>query len=109
MTYDAGDKDLVRKTNKKAQLQREREVEDFRALLAKPGNRAVIWRILSQCGIYHDNLHASDLGQMARQEGKRSIGLWLLTQIFESDPSAFERMRTEATSQELSNLPDPKE
>jgi hypothetical protein len=103
MTYDAGDKEVVQKANKKAKLQRLRDMEDLRALLSKPGNRAVLWRILSRCGVYQDNPFPHSHGDMARHEGKRSIGLWLLKEILEADQRAYVLMADEATGNEGAN------
>jgi hypothetical protein len=108
MNYDAGDKEQFQRLSKKAKLNKDREKEDLRALLERPGNRAVLWRILSRCGVYQDNPFPDSPGSMARHEGKRSIGLWLLQEIENADPRAFGRMRAEAAGSEL-NLEADKE
>ena len=94
---DAGDKVIVQKQHKKARLRVEREKEELRALLSQPGNRAVMWRILSKCGVFRDNPFPHSHGEMARHEGQRSVGLWLLQEIEVADPRAYTVMRNEAT------------
>jgi hypothetical protein len=98
---DTGDKEHVQKVSRKAKAQREYEVFQLSKLLKDYDGRAVLWRILSQCGIYQDNLFPDNHGVMARQEGKRSIGLWLLREIHAADPHAYARMGEEAVERDL--------
>ena len=96
MSFDAGDKESVQKKQKSNRTRRAVEGEFLRGVLSQPAGRAVMWRILSKCGLYRDNPFPDAPGSMARHEGQRSIGLWLLAEIFDADPNAYERMRREA-------------
>lgn len=97
---DVGDKEIVQKVQKKHKIKRDAEKEDLRALLRSPQGRAVLWRILSYCGVYSDNPFPDLPGAMARHEGKRHIGLWLIREIHDADPHAYARIRDEAVSNE---------
>jgi hypothetical protein len=91
--FDASDKDQVVARAKAIALARERDTEEFRAVLQTHEGRAVIWRFLSQCGIYHIAPH--DAGDIARFEGSRDVGIWLLNECFTSDSRAYSLMQME--------------
>ena len=93
----AGNPTEVRKRKKKAKLEQERELEELRQLLSVSGNRAFLWRLLEHCKVYHSNPFPENPGSMAMFEGRRNVGLWLLTQMHEADPRAYAIMRDEAT------------
>lgn len=103
MAYDAGDEAVVSRAHKKQKTKRDQEREDLRTVLATPGGRAFIWRVLSQCGVYLDNPFPDLLGAAMRHEGKRHIGLWLIREITDTDPHAYARLRDEATNKENIN------
>lgn len=93
--YDAGDPAHVKRKRKSVKLRHSEEIERLRELLSTPGNRAVMWEILSECNVFKDCFSADSLS-MARMEGKRYIGLWLIKRIYEADPAAFPLMQVEA-------------
>jgi len=90
---------LVKKRRKKEETARFQELEDMRALLKTYGGRAFCWRVLSRCGIYEENLCA-DVLPMAKREGKRAIGIWLLTELLTAEPSIYTQMQVEAVSRD---------
>ena len=90
---DAGDEYQVYEQQKLAGLVREREVEELRVLLTSRGGRAFIWRLLEYCGTYH--AAPGELQDMARFEGRRDVGLWLVNECFTSDAEAYTLMRQE--------------
>jgi hypothetical protein len=94
--FDAGDKAKVTTRKTKLKLARERELQELREILSTVGGRWTIWRIMSECGIFHSNPERSDTGRMASFEGSRDRGLWLLGEVFEADPKIFTVMRAEA-------------
>lgn len=85
----------VSKRKTKASLRREKEVEQLKMLLASSDGRAVLWRVLSQAGVYRVSFDGTVHTYF--KEGKRAVGLWLLDEIFEADPAAFAIMQREAT------------
>lgn len=92
VSKNAGDVKAVRAETKKARLKLEQEREEMRNTLASPDGRAVVWRILEQCGIYRSSFQGEAL-TMAFNEGKRQIGLWLLSELQQANPGAYLAMQ----------------
>ncbi len=81
---DTGDISQVQKKKTKAQLRRMQENDWLKDILSKEGGRDFIWRLLIQCGVYHTSF-TGDAPHTFFNEGKRQIGLWLLTEIDAAD------------------------
>ena len=103
MTLDVGDEEAVKKVRKRHNNKRDVEKEDIRSIMRLPGGRAFLWRLLSQCGVYHENLYPESPGAAQRQEGRRAMGLWVIKEIEDADPHAYARMRDEASNMERKN------
>ena len=58
---------------------------DVAQVMSTASGRAIIWEILSMCGIYTDN--ATDANQGI--EGKRSIGIQILGLLEDTDPKIY--------------------
>lgn len=82
-------------------LDREGEVAQLTALLQQEGVRDLLWRVLGYCHLY-GSVYNKNFGDMALAEGRRQVGLWLLNEICEADPSAEMLMRRKAI--ELAHL-----
>jgi hypothetical protein len=91
---DVGDEVEVKAKKKSWQLEEDRDNAELHAVLQEPVGRAVIWRILTECGVYKSAV--GDATDIFRFEGKRDIGLWVMGQVFTSDPKAYTIMRNEA-------------
>lgn len=91
---DVGDEAQVKTKKKAYELENERDVAELYSILQKPAGRAVVWRVLSECGLYASAF--GDANEVFRAEGKRDIGLWLVKEVFTSDPKAYSIMRNEA-------------
>lgn len=76
-------------------LDRTGEVQQLAGLLQTEGVRDLMWRVLARCGIY-GTTYSKNFGDMAFAEGRRSVGLWLLSEICEADPQAEMLMRQKA-------------
>lgn len=97
--YDAGDEIQVRKRKTKAQLQREQEISDLRAVLdTEPGKR-LLWRLLGECGIHRDPFSTNALA-MAKAVGAQSIGRFIEVEIAEACPEKFLEMQLLAMKEE---------
>lgn len=96
---NAGDVKQVEQYQRSAKLRREEEVEHLRTVLATVSGRAVLWHLLSECGVYRTSYHNNPL-EMAFREGKRALGLSLLTDIQQAVPSAYMQMQQEASVRE---------
>ncbi len=81
-----------------AQLDIERA--QLKSLLDSPDGRAVLWRVLSKCGIYRTTYQA-DSGAQGFLEGRRSIGLDLLGDIHDADPNAYITIQQEELRKQL--------
>lgn len=76
-------------------LDREGELTQLKSLLTQEAARDVMWRILSYCKVY-SSVFDTNCSRMSLAEGKRQVGLWLLSEICEADPSAEMLIRQKA-------------
>ena len=65
----------------------------MRSILATKEGLRFMWRYLSECGIFKTSMTGSS--QTFFLEGRRDIGLRLLTDVNEADPEAYFRMLSE--------------
>lgn len=70
------------------------QVEDIRWMLKHKEGRRVMWRLLSEAGIYRTSFNNSG-SVTAFNEGKRHIGLVLVNEINEVAPEQFLAMLKE--------------
>lgn len=99
---DTTDEKQIR-TGKRLEQKREQQLSlDLRAVLQIPPGRRLIYRLLSQCGIYHDNF-TPDALVMAKLAGERGIGLWLLRELDKVDPAMIIQLMREAAEQKKSD------
>lgn len=75
------------------------ERNDLSKVLSSLEGRRFIWRILSQAGIYKD-MPVENPQLMARQAGKRALGLWLLQLVGDCDNEKLFQMMNEASLRE---------
>lgn len=85
----------VQKTRLLEEIDRDGEVGQLGTLLQDEGMRDFLWRVLSQCHIFQST-YQKNFGDMALLEGKRQIGLWLLSEICAADPQAEIAMKQKA-------------
>jgi len=76
---------------------KEREQSDLRKVLSTPEGRRFIWRLLGETRIFRGCFSLNGL-EMANNEGKRDMGLFVLKDLLESHPDAFAQMQREAAS-----------
>jgi hypothetical protein len=92
---NVGDRRQVKDRKVLHRLRREREIEKLGQMLKDKDNRAFVWRILERCGVYQTSFTGND-ATTNFNEGKRQIGLMILEELAEVDPSAFSLMQQEA-------------
>jgi len=97
---DVGDETSVTEQQTAADLVRQREVVEFKALLGTYGGRSLIWRVLDKSGVHSSSFVAGYCDVTSFNEGGRSLGLWLLDEVFTSDENAYTLMRSEAIIRE---------
>lgn len=89
--FDAGDEVSVGKRKTKAQLKKEQEVEELKQVLSTKAGMNVIWRILAKTGPFEGSFTGNSTTFF--KEGRRSIGLEIITEINEASPRAFALMQ----------------
>jgi hypothetical protein len=67
-------------------------------IMATPQGRTLIWHVLGQTKLYDEGFSGNSTD--IYDKGKRSVGLWLLAQINEMDPTAYPRMLLDVARQE---------
>lgn len=92
--YDAGDQKKQAKKEAKAKVRRDEELDFWRAVLATYEGRAVLWKALERCKIFRFGF-TGDSNLLHFNEGERSIGGWVMDELFSSDPTAYAKMRFE--------------
>lgn len=86
---------IVQRRRLLEELDREGELQQLRELLAQEPLRDFLWRVLAKCHIY-ESTYQRNFGDMALLEGKRQVGLWLLSEILLADPGAEILMKQKA-------------
>lgn len=74
--------------------QQAQEARDYAWLMGSPAGRRILWQILSEAGVYRVSM-APDPYQTAFKEGRRDIGLRVLTRINQHAPEQFAAMQRE--------------
>lgn len=78
----------------RAQELRRKEVEDFKWLMAHAQGRRFIRRLLAETGVYRSSYnHSGSL--MAFNEGKRNVGLMLMSELMELTPEHYFKLLKE--------------
>jgi len=84
----------------KANLWREREIEDLKAVMDTKEGRRFIWRLLGQAGIFHPSFVVGAPDVTAFNEGGRKQGLNLMAEIISETPTSFLTMQQEVMNDE---------
>ena len=92
--YDAGDQAKQAKKEAKLKHQRDEELDMWRSVLATYEGRAVLWKALERCKIFRFGF-VGDSNLLHFNEGERSRGGWIMDELFQSDPTAYAKMRFE--------------
>lgn len=97
---NAGDQRQVRKAKQRERLQREQELADLRHVLETRPGRRFVWRLLAQAGCFRLSFTYAEPETTVFNEGRRSLGLLLMAEIHELDPSFYMTMAKEARDEE---------
>jgi hypothetical protein len=91
------DQQAVREEAKKRQKQADRdEIDELLWLMSDSRGRRFIWRQLSGHGIFQLSYVQGDSTHTAFNEGRRHVGLKLMSQIMEHCPARYTEMSKEA-------------
>lgn len=93
-SYNAADPKAVKERGRKEKRADEQAHEDLRELLQHPCGRRFLWRQLAACSVWQTSFHPSGQ-QFAANEGRRSVGVELMTQIIEADPQGWISLQQE--------------
>lgn len=75
-----------------ADEQKQIEVESMKFLISNPHGRRILWKIISQCGVY--KRVADNSGSWTYfNDGSRSVGLNLIADIVEADPEGYIKLQ----------------
>jgi hypothetical protein len=106
MVRSASDAEQVGNAKLTEKVRRENELADMRAVLATPEGRRVLWRQLSQCGLFESITVQSS--EIYVRSGRRDAGLALIAEITQADPQAYLLMQREAARLEETIIePEP--
>lgn len=79
-----------------AKLEGKTEGDDFMWLMSSKRGRRVVWRLLSEAGVFRVSFEPGmDAMSTAFREGHRNAGLLLINQIFELCPERYAEMAKE--------------
>ena len=87
------------KIAKKRQAFRERirkqEINDLRDVMTNPEGRRFVWRVLEEGRVFHSCFDLNPI-QMAKNEGKRDIALFVLEELMRDHQQQYLQMCREA-------------
>lgn len=86
----AGDPNTLKDKKRKLRFQERAAKNELNAVLTSREGRAVLWRILEQCGVWRSSYSLDD--SIYFMEGQRNIGLWLLNEIQQLSKERFIEM-----------------
>lgn len=78
--------------------QRERDLADVLFLMSDPAGRRVAHRLLSQAMVFQPTYSPGDPHQTSFNEGRRTLGLWLLGEITTIAAAQYNQMMEEASN-----------
>lgn len=70
------------------QRKRDQELEDIKWLVGHEAGRRIAARLIAEAGVYKTTFHTSG-SVMAFNEGKRSLGLFLLDELLTASPNSY--------------------
>lgn len=96
---NAADPKAVRESGRKEKRREQQAEDDLRALLQQPAGRRFLMRLIAQkCHTFQTSYHPSGQ-QFAANEGRRGVGVELMTEIMALDPEAWITMLREQATQ----------
>lgn len=78
---------------------KKRNMTDLQTVLKTPQGRRVLWRLLQACRVHQHSFVPGDSTATAFHCGQQSVGLFLLSEIEDAAPAAYQQMRGEYISE----------
>lgn len=75
--------------------ERQQELDDLRLVMSNPNGRRVIWRILSESGLYQNPFVPGAPDATSYNCGRQSQGQWLLSEVMIAAKDYFLAMQKE--------------
>lgn len=88
-----------KETDAKRERKRQRDVNDLRVILKIPEARRYLWKLWGLTGVFRASYTPKDANMTSFREGQRDIGLALLQDINDANPTALAQMRSEYLSE----------
>jgi hypothetical protein len=101
LAYDSSDEQHVKGRKTKAKIRREDQLSAMRHILEEEGGQEFFWRLLARCKLYETSFTGNS--QTFFNEGKREVGLWVLSEIVAADPAAYAKMMMKNEEEFLKN------
>ncbi len=92
--YDASDPEQIGSAKGLDKQARDQLKRDLAFLMSKLPGRRVLWRLLTDAGVFHSSFGHDDRITSFR-EGKRALGLKWMTQMLQADMAQFLNMHRE--------------
>jgi hypothetical protein len=92
------------KTDKKKErddlLKRERtrEIDDVKKVISSPEGRRFLWKLMGEAGVFRSSFTGNS--ETFFNEGKRSIGLLILSEVNNANLGAFTQMQNESVNEQ---------
>lgn len=96
---NSADRQANDKAKKEEKFKRKQALHDIREAMKSPNTRRMIWRFISIAGIFQQSFDNS--GWTAFREGKRALGLQLISEIEEAEPGLIGQLMQESLTEEL--------
>jgi hypothetical protein len=88
------DEAKIKEDEKRLKSHRAGELDDLRQILALPQGRRVLWRILAKCDMSRLSATGDEKWTYVN-EGKKSIGLFLIEEMTQVEPHAYPKLLME--------------
>lgn len=98
LVKNAADAEQVAKGKSKEDARRFEELNDLRGILATPGGRRFMWRMLGKCRVFESIYHASAL--IHYNSGQQDIGHFVMAEIVDARADALLEMMQESKQAE---------
>ena len=85
---NAADREQVKKAKATEVTQRESELNDFKQVISAPAGRRFVARYLRRTGVFEDT-YSENHSYGSRLDGMRWVGLQLLQDVKEADPTVL--------------------
>lgn len=95
------DPEKIKRRESRDVLLRRKQLEDIRVILSDARGRRFYWRLLVECGIFKSSFTGNNTTFF--NEGRRDVGLVLLADLNEADPSAYLVMLDESKLEATQN------